>query len=131
MSAPVYKVLAADDDPTVALLMPLALPAGSFDVSVVDNGDAALAEFLRADYDLVLLDIEMPGLDGFEVCAAIRQSRRAWVPVALVSGHNSPALLARATDLGAAYLTKPVDWQTIAARLTALLETSGHQPRRT
>ena len=136
MTAPVYKVLAADDDPTVALLMPLALPAGSFSVTMVDNGNEALAEFLRADYDLVLLDVEMPGLDGFEVCAAIRRSHRARVLVVLVSGHSSPALLARAAELGATYLTKPVDWQALGARLEALLEArlkalfeaSGDQP---
>jgi len=127
MMATVCKVLVADDDPTVALLMPIALAAGAFDVTVVDNGGAALAEFLRADYDIVLLDVEMPELDGFSVCAAIRQSQRPRVPVVLVSGHNSVAMQARATDLGASYITKPLNWQSIAARLKEILAASAAQ----
>lgn len=129
MTAPLYKVLVADDDPTVALLMPIALASDAFAVTVVNNGGEALAEFMRTRYDIVVLDVEMPELDGFEVCSAIRQSRRSEVPVVLVSGHNNPSVLARAADLQATYLTKPLDWQSIATRLREILAAADKQKR--
>jgi DNA-binding response OmpR family regulator len=59
------RVLVADDDPTVALLMRATLTAPDFVVTVVDNGAAAWAEFNRSVFDIVLLDVEMPEMDGF------------------------------------------------------------------
>jgi len=124
MNQPICRVLVADDDPTVALLMPVALDPGEFSVVVVDNGLDALAEFKRTPCDIVLLDVEMPGMDGFAVCAAIRQSRGHDFPVVLVSGHRDPESIARAEQLNASYIAKPVNWQLISAQLKALLAQS-------
>jgi DNA-binding response OmpR family regulator len=121
MSQSIYRVLVADDDPTVALLMPVALDANEFSVVVVENGEDALTEFGRSPYDIVVLDIEMPGMNGFEVCAAIRRSRGRDLPVVLVSGHRDPEFVARAVALSAGYITKPVDWQLISTQLKAFL----------
>lgn len=115
------RVLVADDDPTVTLLMQAALAGPEFTLSAVDNGADAWAEFNRAVFDIVLLDVEMPEMDGFEVCAAIRQSSGAAIPILLISGHSDAQFVERASALGAKTLAKPVDWSSIAAHLRGLL----------
>ncbi|MDP3537666.1 MAG: response regulator [Azonexus sp.] len=122
MDQTLLRVLVADDDPTVGLLMRAALGKAGFAVTVVDNGSAALAEFALVPFDMVLLDVEMPALDGFEVCAAIRQSQRPKTPVVLVTGRDDPGFLARAHELSADYIAKPVNWQALPGLLLTLLE---------
>lgn len=117
-----WRVLAADDDPTSGLLMRAALGGGDFVLTLVDNGSDALAEFRRSPFDIALLDVEMPGLDGFEVGAAIRQTHGAGFPVVLVTGRSDPEFLARAGQLSASHLAKPVNWATLAEQLRAVLE---------
>jgi DNA-binding response OmpR family regulator len=121
MSAMPWRVLFADDDPTAGLLMQAALADGDFALTLVDNGTDALDRFRQSSFDIVLLDIEMSGLDGFEVCAAIRESHGVAFPVVLVTGRRDPAFLERARQLSAAYLAKPVNWTSLAATLRALL----------
>lgn len=121
MSHSPCRVLFADDDPTMGLLMRLALGKAGFAVTVVDNGAAALAEFERAAFDLVLLDVEMPAMDGFEVGAAIRQSQRRDTPVVLVSSHDDPVFLDRVRALSAGHISKPVDWPALPDLLRTLL----------
>lgn len=120
MSQP-YRVLVADDDPTVALLMPVALAAPDFSVTVVDSGVAAVAEFKRTPFDIVLLDVEMPLMNGFEVAAALRCPPTAEVLIVLVTGRSDPLFFERAAALGAAYIAKPVDWSRLATELRKLL----------
>ena len=115
------RVLVADDDPTVALLMRVALPAPAFSTCVVASGDEALALFAEQPFDLVLLDVEMPGRDGFEVCGEIRRRQGSAIPVVLVTGRNDSEFLSRASELAADYIAKPVDWGNLAGRLQALL----------
>lgn len=124
MSRAPWRVLVADDDPTAALLMRAALAADDFLPSVVERGDLALAAFAGAPFDIVLLDVEMPGLDGFEVCAAIRRSHGAGFPVVLVSGRGDPAFFEQAQALSAAVIVKPVNWSSLAEQLRTLLKTS-------
>lgn len=124
MSQGAWRVLVADDDPTVALLSQAALAGGDFVPTIVDNGRDALAEFRRQPFDIVLLDVEMPGLDGFEVGAAIRASHGAGFPVVLVTGRNDPAFIAQAQALSADYIAKPVNWPSLAGLLRTMLGTS-------
>jgi len=116
-----WRVLVADDDPTTRLLMQAALGGGDFVLTLVDNGNAALAEFEQAPFDIALLDVEMPGLDGFAVCSAIRQSYGAGFPVVLVTGRSDPAFVERAGQLSASYIAKPVNWTSLAGMLRSLL----------
>lgn len=109
-----YSVLVADDDPTVALLAQVALPAAEFSTTVVASGDAAIERFARQPFDIVLLDVEMPGCDGIDACREIRRSNAA-VPVLLVTGRNDPAFLALVKELGVEHIAKPVDWGSLAA----------------
>lgn len=125
MSRTPWRVLVADDDPTAALLTRAALGGGDFALTLVDNGSAALAEFRRSPFDIALLDVEMPGLDGFAVCAAIRRSHGAGFPVVLVTGRGDQAFIERAHQLSADYLAKPVDWPSLPGLLRTLLGRRG------
>lgn len=124
MSKQPWRILVADDDPTAALLFRAALSGDDFVLEVADNGTDALAIFRRQDFDLALLDVEMPGLDGTEVCAAIRQTHGAGFPVLLVTGRNDAEFLDRALTLSAGYIGKPIDWSSLQRTVRGLLESS-------
>lgn len=121
MSNRPWRILVADDDPTAALLFPAALAGGEFELTLVDNGLDALAAFRRQAFDMTLLDVEMPGLDGMAVCAAIRQSHGDAFPVLLVTGRHDAEFLARAQSLAAGHLGKPVAWAALAGMLRSRL----------
>lgn len=121
MSNRPWRILVADDDPTAALLFPAALAGGEFELTLVDNGLDALAAFRRQAFDMALLDVEMPGLDGMAVCAAIRQSHGDAFPVLLVTGRHDAEFLARAQTLAAGHLGKPVAWAALAGMLRSRL----------
>ena len=121
MSNRPWRILVADDDPTAALLFPAALAGGEFELTLVDNGLDALAAFRRQAFDMALLDVEMPGLDGMAVCAAIRQSHGDAFPVLLVTGRHDAEFLARAQSLAAGHLGKPVAWAALADMLRSRL----------
>ena len=121
MSNRPWRILVADDDPTAALLFPAALAGGEFELTLVDNGLDALAAFRRQAFDMALLDVEMPGLDGMAVCAAIRQSHGDAFPVLLVNGRHDAEFLARAQSLAAGHLGKPVAWAALASMLRSRL----------
>ena len=119
-----WRVLVADDDPTMGLLMRAALGNGLFELTVTDNGKAALDAFSLHPFDMVLLDVEMPEMDGLEVCAAIRRSARPATPVLLVTGRDDDGFMAQARSLDAGRLAKPVNWNTLSATLLALLRST-------
>lgn len=121
MSNRPWRILVADDDPTAALLFPAALAGGEFELTLVDNGLDALAALRCQAFDMALLDVEMPGLDGMAVCAAIRQSHGDAFPVLLVTGRHDAEFLARAQSLAAGHLGKPVAWAALASMLRSRL----------
>lgn len=115
-------VLVADDDPTVRLLMQAALEARGYAVTVVEDGAAALAAFHREPADVVLLDVEMPGLTGYEVCEEIRRGWGSDIPVVLVTGHDDVDSIERAYESGATdFMAKPINWTLIGHRLRYIL----------
>jgi len=114
------KILVADDDPDLLDLVAYALSQAGYLVVKAADGNAALAAFDAEAPDLVILDINMPGQTGFEVCAAIRG--RSTVPVTMLTARGEEQDLVRALDLGADdYLTKPFSPRTLLARVKALL----------
>ena len=121
MSQPPWRILIADDDPTAALLFRAALAGDAFLPTVVDNGIDALTAFESQPFDLALLDVEMPGMDGLAVCAAIRQARGEAFPVLLVTGRNDREFVAQAMSLAAGYIRKPLNWSALPDTLRALL----------
>jgi len=114
------KILVADDDPDLLDLVAYALGQAGYLVVKAGDGTAALAGFEAEAPDMVILDINMPGMTGFEVCSAIRG--RSTVPVMMLTARGEEQDLVRALDLGADdYLTKPFSPRTLLARVKALL----------
>lgn len=116
------RVLVADDDPTVGVLMQAALEAQGYSVTGVNDGTAALAAFRAEPADLVLLDVEMPGLTGYEVCKEIRRGWGSDIPVVLVTGHDDVDSIEYAYESGATdFMSKPINWTLIGHRLRYIL----------
>jgi DNA-binding response OmpR family regulator len=103
------RVLVAEDDPDLLALARAALTRGGFDVVAVEDGKSALERAQREAYAVVLLDWFMPGLDGPDVCAALRAARDGpGPPVIFLTSKTDPATRRRGRDLGATgFITKP------------------------
>jgi DNA-binding response OmpR family regulator len=118
------KVLVADDDADLRELIGFTLSQAGYLVLKAPDGATALRSFQEESADLVLLDINMPGLTGFQVCEAIRAASR--VPVMMLTVRGEEEDLVRALGLGADdYLTKPFSPRTLLARIKALLRRAG------
>jgi len=114
------KILVADDDLDLLGLVAYSLSQAGYFVVKASDGPGALATFETEAPDLVILDINMPGTSGFEVCTAIRA--RGDVPVMMLTARGEEQDLVKALDLGADdYLTKPFSPKTLLARVKALL----------
>jgi len=114
------KVLAVDDDPELLPLVSYALRQAGYQVVEAATGAAALAAVEAELPDLVVLDVNLPDVDGFEVCRRIRQSSA--VPVLMLTVRGEEEDVVRGLDLGADdYLTKPFSPRTLLARMRALL----------
>src|SRR5580658_150816 len=118
------KVLIADDDADLRELIAFTLTQAGYFVLKAGDGPAALRLFTQEAADLVVLDINMPGLSGFQVCEAIRARSR--VPVMMLTVRGEEEDLVRALGLGADdYLTKPFSPRTLLARIKALMRRAG------
>jgi len=116
------RALVADDDPTVRLLAHAALARHGFTVTAVADGGSALEEFERQAFDIVLLDVEMPVLDGYRVCTELRRRSERPLPIVLITGHDERAATVDADAAGASdVIVKPVDWCSLGARLLKLM----------
>jgi len=113
------KILVADDDRDLLELVQFSLVQAGYEVITAQGGHAALESFARHSPELVILDINMPDLSGYQVCRAIRQ--RSSVPVMMLTVRNAEDDLVRAYENGAdEYVTKPVSPKTLIARVRAL-----------
>lgn len=118
------KILAADDDQDLLALTAFSLSQAGYLVVKASDGNAALRAFDSEGPDLVILDINMPGATGFQVCESIRTRSR--VPVMMLTVRGEEEDLVRALELGADdYLTKPFSPRTLLARVKALLRRAG------
>ena len=118
------KILIVDDDPDLLALVGFALAQSGFVVVKATNVPTALNVFAAEAPDLAILDINLPGGSGFDVCAEIRMQSR--IPVMMLTARGEEEDLVRALDLGADdYLTKPFSPRTLLARVRALLRRAG------
>ena len=118
------KILCADDDKDLLALIAFTLSQAGYLVVRAGDGTTAIRSFASELPDLVLLDINMPGASGFQVCEAIRAQSR--VPVMMLTVRGEEEDLVRALELGADdYLTKPFSPRTLLARVKALLRRAG------
>jgi len=113
-------ILIVDDEPETLKYVGANLKARGYRVCTADDGLAAIRVFQEVSPDLIVLDIGLPGLDGLEVCAAVR--RRSTIPILILSAHGSEQDIIRALELGADdYLTKPFGVGELLARVQAIL----------
>ena len=117
------SILIVDDDPLFTLLAAETLRQAGFEPHVADNAHDALQRVLDTKPDLVLLDVELPDGQGFDVCVRIRaQPDGIDIPVVMVTGKHDTASIARAYEVGATdFISKPVLWGTIAHRIEFIL----------
>lgn len=114
------RVLVADDDTELATLLEFALRKSGFEVETVSNGNAALEAMQRSPFALLLLDIEMPELDGLKVCEQVRAFSS--VPIIVLSARNHEDDVVEALDAGAdGFVVKPFSPRALMARINALL----------
>lgn len=118
------KLLCADDDQDLLSLIAFTLSQAGYLVVKASDGPSAIRAFETEAPDLTILDINMPGASGFQVCEAIRARSRAPVMMLTVRGEEED--LVRALEIGADdYLTKPFSPRTLLARVKALLRRAG------
>ena len=114
------KILIAEDDPEIAMLERDYLEIEGFEVSVVDNGQQAVTQALSGDFGLILLDLMLPGCNGYDVCRLIRD--RIDVPILMVTARTESVDKIRGLGLGADdYIPKPFDPAELVARVKAHL----------
>ena len=103
-------ILIVEDNAEVAKLLELILRRADYEVWVADDGQEALQRFQTLQPDLVLLDIMLPHIDGYEVCRRIRQQLHSDVPVIMLSSLDSPLDIERSREVGASdHVPKPFD----------------------
>lgn len=118
------KILIVDDEPDLRMALARSLKAAGYDVSVAHDGEAALAEVAKSSPDLILSDVMMPGLNGFQTTRKLKESEgSASIPVLLMSAKTDPADRFWAEEVGAvALLKKPLDTRVLVQRIEEVLE---------
>ncbi|MCE1254206.1 MAG: response regulator transcription factor [Anaerolineae bacterium] len=118
-----YKLLLVDDDSTLLRFMSEFLSGDGFEIISAPNGQEALRTAYRERPDLVVLDVMMPGMDGWEVTARLRELSS--VPIIMLTAKNSENDKLRGFKLGVDdYVTKPFSFAELSARITAVLNRS-------
>ncbi|MBQ9512019.1 MAG: response regulator transcription factor [Lachnospiraceae bacterium] len=114
------KILIVDDDNNIAELISLYLVKECFDTQIVGDGEAALTAFETYSPDLILLDLMLPGIDGYEVCRRIRATSS--IPIIMLSAKGEVFDKVLGLELGADdYMEKPFDSKELVARVKAVL----------
>jgi diguanylate cyclase (GGDEF)-like protein len=125
LTGPASLVLIVDDDPMVRVLVGESLRQIGLVVEEAETGEAALEFLARSQPDVILLDVLMPGMDGFETCTAIRAGERGkHIPVMMMTGLEDIDSIDHAFGLGATdFITKPLNYAILGHRVRYLLRT--------
>lgn len=118
------RVLVVDDEPNIRLSLEFLMRKAGYEVSAVEDGEAALEAVRTATPDLVLLDVTLPRLSGYEVCEAVRANPE-WngVRILMLTARGREIEREKGLALGADdYVTKPFATQDVVARVKALLD---------
>jgi DNA-binding response OmpR family regulator len=124
------SILAVEDDERIRTAVRLALEDEGWDVEEAESGERALEVFGGGPFDVVLIDLMLPGIDGFELCRSVR--RNSDVPIIMVTARTDTHDVVAGLEAGADdYLTKPFEPKELSARIRALLRrvrpsTPGH-----
>jgi DNA-binding response OmpR family regulator len=123
------RILVVEDEPTIATGLRDDLELEGFAVEVADDGKAALSRILEEKFDLVLLDLMLPGMDGFEVCREARLKGNR-TPVIMLTAKGQEIDKVVGLELGADdYVTKPFNRRELLARIKAVLRRGREDPR--
>lgn len=115
-----YQILVAEDDISVRNLLTLSLRRNGYQVIVAENGREALTQFFANAIDLVILDIEMPLMDGRKVCSELR--KQTDIPIIMLTARSRSEEIVDGLNLGADnYMTKPFSLRELNARVQAVL----------
>ena len=114
------KILIVDDDNNIAELISLYLMKECFDTMIVEDGEQALEQFVQFQPNLILLDLMLPGIDGYQVCREIRRTSN--IPIIMLSAKGEVFDKVLGLELGADdYIIKPFDSKELVARVKAVL----------
>ncbi len=115
------SILLVEDDPSIAVVLRMNLEAEGYRVNVADNGETGLAEARKEGVDLLLLDVMLPGLNGFEILRQLRREGHT-LPIIVLSARSSEIDKVMGLELGAEdYVTKPFGLAELLARVRAAL----------
>jgi len=121
------NVLVVEDEANMARFLRRGLKEEGYTVDVVEDGQAATRQAAAREYDVIVLDVMLPRMDGLQVTALIRQEGNA-TPILLLTARDTPEDIVRGLDAGADdYLTKPFRFDVLLARLRALTRRGGAQ----
>lgn len=116
-----FNILVADDDVTVRYLMQAALEQAGFIVTLSCDGEEAIRKFDASSPDMVMLDVEMPRKNGYEVCSYLRKKTGNKLPIIMVTGMDDEQSINQAFDVGATdFIPKPINWNLIRYRILYL-----------
>jgi two-component system alkaline phosphatase synthesis response regulator PhoP len=118
-------ILVVDDEPKITSALFVLLKSVGYEVTVLHGGQEAIQQLATLQPDLILLDVTMPGMDGFEVCRHIRQAEK-YIPVLMLTARDESYEKVAGLEGGAdVYMTKPFDSGELLAQIKALLRLTG------
>ncbi len=122
MTASVVRILVIDDDATARALMRATLRKAGFEVTLAEGGEAGIRTFLGGAFDMVMLDVDMPGMSGHEVCRTLRAAADPLLPIVMVTGMDDVASVEHSYQSGATdFIAKPINWALLGHRVKYLL----------
>lgn len=118
------KVLVVDDEPNIVLSLEFLMQQAGFEVVTAEDGEGALARVAEGAPDLVLLDISLPGISGFDVLEQLRAApAHARLPIIMLTAHGREVEREKGMALGADdYITKPFSTQALVEKVKTLLD---------
>lgn len=115
------KILIVEDDKKIAQLEKDYLESSGYEADVIEDGTQVIPELKKNSYDLILLDLMLPGLSGYDICRTIRDEID--IPILMVTARSEAADIIRGLGLGADdYITKPFDPSQLIARVRSHLK---------
>lgn len=117
------RILVTDDDPIMREFASVYLATDTASVETADCGETGLLRLAEGEYDIALVDLDMPGISGFEMIERIRaDARLATLPIVVVTSNEDIASVDRAYQAGAtSFVTKPVNWRLLSYQLRYVL----------
>src|SRR6202142_1274746 len=120
------RILVVEDEPDLLASLAQALREEGYAVDTADNGDDGLFNAEGTDYDAIVLDVMLPGMDGWEILKRLRKTKKT--PVLMLTARDQLRDRVKGLDTGADdYLVKPFDFDELLARLRALIRRSANQ----